>query len=182
MKECLKYALIMCFCVFLAGCSDDKKDEPQLPENAITEERYNNEISNRLWKCIDKEWISDDGVVLPDMDYIIGGYDAKYYFYDKGCVAFVWPALYSINLDNDISFENGKVSISGMELLSLEDGVLYLRTDKGHWMEDPRINPDATWREDVWSYEKYVEVEDPDLEHLFQVYRPSGFDPADLGF
>lgn len=192
MKKGLKYALIMCFCVFLAGCSDDKKDEPVINDSQqkdlLSKEEYETKVTNRLWRTTSKDWKDAKGNELPPMKKWIGFEGASaFYFLPEGYIYFASSSRSAHYHKIPYNISTGwftqhpeKPLGSDIQLISLNDGDLYLKSDGGNWIDES--NPELGFDESVWRYYTLVEDENPDMEALFQTYRPSGFDPADLGF
>lgn len=186
------YALLISsvFSVSFIGCNDN--NEPTIDiapqESFLSQEEYQNKVAGRMWIPISAEWRDKDGNILPPMvDWVGTAGASAIYFLPEGYVYFAISshlASYThASYDSQtgwITKNVGKPSGIDIQLISLDNGILTVRTDGGYWLDE--TNPEAEWDESVWRYYTFKEEENPDMQGWFKDYRPNGFDPSKLGF
>lgn len=100
---------------------------------------------------------------------------------DSGIIFFSCSSYLSGNQEGTFVYKDGTAILSDNELLSIEDGELYMRTDRGMWRENPATDPDAQNREGVCRYYTLKVVENPNWATILQGFRPIGYNPEDFG-
>lgn len=181
----VNFFLFIMLCVGFAACSDDDDTPKPLPENEfMTQEEFDAKVVNRLWEITGREWVDEEGNVLPEMEGLLGMPPIAYCFTDKGVVCFTGNlfSLFAQGMVYDagsgwICYNGEDIPEYGFKIVSVSGNTLIVKTDYGVWQE----TPDSPFREDVCSKVTFTEVENPDWEWWFGNYRPSQFDPADLG-
>lgn len=159
----------------LIGYSKDEKSEPENPGDVVeskylSEEDYENKVANRMWIPTSSKWMDKDGNELPYLKNYIGFEGpSAIYFLPQGYIYFAYSshaAIYCQVSYNSLTglFAKNPANLTGddIQILSLEDGVLYLRTDKGRWIDE--TNPDAVFDESVWRYYTLEEEKDPNMD------------------
>lgn len=183
--KAINFFLLIMLCVGFAACSDDDDTPKPSQENEfMTQEEFDAKVVNRLWEITGREWVDEEGNVMPWMTFLYGEPPLAFCFTDKGVVCFTGNlfSLFAQGMVYDagsgwICSDVSHTPESGFKVVSVSGNTLVLKTDYGQWQE----SPDAEFREDVCMKLTLTEVENPDWEWWFKLCRPSQFDPADLG-
>lgn len=168
------------------SCSSDENDSPDTDKQAWpTQEEYTNVMADRLWEIEEARWVDDEGNIYPEMAGEAGfADDYAYYFLKEGYISFPGEYPFSMLFDSGYNAKRGNFCNTPdgdcthtPQILSFNETEIILKD----FVNVYRDNADSPRRNDVWRFQKYVLVENPDWETLYKEYTPLDYDPKDYG-